>query len=276
MQDLQLATREPAPEPERPPATSWDALRVSKLWPGVTSFLGVSLWAQLELMALLSELRFSDVRPLVVLAYVLPLALLGAGVWTRRAGLLLMGVLVALVPGLALMPEPDQALLREWSALLRVGASLLLYVAVASAGSGPSREAAAPTPLPPEADETPAMAQDHRFIAARLLVLAIMLLAPLYGIFADARIAAALATHYRESAEVARTFLSLTHFFAWSVVAYMMVLTPTLNLEYDRRRLERQLRERSAAWTARRLKLRVLMWCGITAAVALILLLVWR
>ena len=43
----------------------------------------------------------------------------------------------------------------------------------------------------------------------------------------------------------ARTFLGLVHFFMWAVAAYMMVLVPAMNIEYDRRRF---YKESVASW----------------------------
>ena len=239
------ALGEPAPGALGAPTRSWAQLRGARLWPAVTLLLGLSLWAQLFGVGALAELQFDSPRQHALLAYLVPLLALGAGVRLRMAMLLLTFFPVLALPGLLMLPDAERLMLAEGLSMVRLSASLALYLAIASAGADVARLAEHAQPLEPSAE---AVTLDYRrFVLARIGVLIVLFIVPLYAISQDAEIAAALLTHYRDKPEVAQTFLGLMHFFAWSVAAYMMVMMPALNLEYDQRRLEREL----AAWSAR-------------------------
>ncbi len=250
-----------------------DGGRVARLWPLATLMLGAALWAQLFGVAARVELSFEPMRLHALMAYLLPLGMIAFAVATRIAVLLLALAPLCLIPGLMLMAEPEQRLLTEGLSMLRLGASLALYLAVASAGAQVARLPARLVSL--GRAEAPGAHEDlyRRFVLARIGVMVILFVVPAYGVFQDPEIAAALAQHYGESAAAARTFLGLLHFFVWIVAAYMMVMTPALNLEYDQRALKRALDAQARALTRRAIVRRVGVWVtlGLIAAGALAL-----
>ena len=113
----------------------------------------------------------------------------------------------------------------------------------------------------------------QRFVMARIGVLAVLFALPAYSVFQDPEVASSLSKFYPDAPHVARTFLGLIHFFVWSVAAYMMVLVPSLNMEYDHRRLARKLGEQYRELTRKRIGLRVLAWVGVSAGMIGVMLL---
>lgn len=261
-------------ENDTPTSLSWSALRSSKLWPVATIALGLGLWLQLFAMPMLSELQFEQGRLHAILAYMVPLGLLFVGVYFRMAMVLLTFVPVCLLPGLVMLPEPERLMLSEGLSMIRLGASLSLFLAIASAGSDLTRRDEQIELL--DADQGQMARMDyHRFILVRIGVLMILFVVPAYAIFQDPTIAQSLSTHYQNKPQLARTFLGLMHFFAWSVATYMMVLMPALNIEYDQRSLNRELKEIGERLTRRHLLKRVVLWFAIAAVVCLFGLLLW-
>lgn len=232
------------------------------MWPVATLALGASLWAQLFGVALVSELGFATPRMYAVFAYLLPLLMLGAGVAWRVGFLLLTLMPVCILPGLALLPPGEQLLLTEAWSMLRLGVSLALYLAVASAGAQALRP---PDEIEPVTTEVSLGLDLKRLVFARIAALMVLFALPTYAVFVDPTIAANMSRNYPDSPEAARVFLALLHFFSWSVAAYMMVLLPALNLEYDHRRLQREIDEAGDGLSRRSIGLRV----AIVSAVAL-------
>jgi len=255
------------------PALQLQALTGAKWWPAATFVLGVSLWAQIFGVGVWTELQFSAPRMHALFFYMVPVGVLIAGISTRVPVFLMLLMPAGLLPGLLMLPGPEQQLLMEGWSMVRIGATLSLYLALASAGADVVR-------LPDEIreehlDETDVL-DLRRFVWSRVGVLVVLFLIPAYGVYQDPRIASALSANYASAPESARAFLSLLHFFAWSVAAYMMVLVPALNLEYDQRRLSRSLDEARASLSRRRMGLRVLASFGVTAVVLLILFVLVR
>lgn len=253
------ADLQPTQTPPQASAQGWELLRSSRLWPAATIALGVSLWAQLFLIGIWAEGQFDVVRTHALLAYFIPLSLLFVGVKLRMAMVLLTFFPVLLLPGLVMLPAPERLMLAEGLSMVRLSASLALYLAVASAGADVVRQPEEAEALDPQSLNASTL-DYKRFILARIGVLIVLFLVPAYAIFQDPEVGAALATHYSEKPEVAQTFLGLMHFFAWSVAAYMMVLMPALNLEYDQRRLNRQLKSTLQELSARTIGKRVILW----------------
>jgi len=253
-------------------AVKLDELRGSSAWSAAVGVVGASLWAQLFLLGIIAEWQFEVPRPWAILAYVIPLGVLFAGVMSRAPVILLTLFAGSLLPGLVLLPAPEKILISEGGSILRIGLTLALFLAVASAGSGEEHDAAEFELLGPDVGGAKALAAGslRRFVLARLGVLFVLFVVPAYAVFIDADIAAALSRNYGKSPEAARTFLGLVHFFAWSVAAYMMVLVPSLNLEYDHRRLGRRLGEVVDGLTRARLIRRVVLWFAISASVLLV------
>ncbi len=219
----------------------WVELRGGPLWSAAVLVLGATLWAQLFWIGLVAEAQFDVPRPWAFLAYLLPLSMLAAGVWSRAPVILLTLFAGSFLPGLVLLAEPEQMLLMEGWSMVRIGACMALFLAIASAGSGQELEMG-------EVVEQRGVGQgdvDHelrRFVAARLGVLGVLWCVPAYGVYLDPEIASMISVNFEEAANVGRVFLGVVHFFIWSVAAYMMVLVPSLNVEYDRRRMRRELK----------------------------------
>ena len=253
----------------------WSELMASKLWPVAVLVLGGSLWAQLFGLGLVAEGQFDQPRLSALVAYLIPLFLLVAGVWSRAPVILLTLFMVGSLPGLLFLPDQEKLLLGEGSSMLRIGLTLALFLAIASAGSG--EDVGSDVPHEPLANGEGSDAQEtwvmQRFVMARIGVLAVLFALPAYSVFQDPEVASSLSKFYPDAPHVARTFLGLIHFFVWSVAAYMMVLVPSLNMEYDHRRLARKLGEQYRELTRKRIGLRVLAWVGVSAGMIGVMLL---
>lgn len=248
--------------------SGWDALRGGRVWAVAVAVLGLSLWAQLFLIGLLAEGQFDAPRPWAMIAYLMPIGLLATGVWSRAPVVLLTLFMTSFLPGLVLLPEQEKLLLAEGASMLRIGLTLTLFLAVASAGSGPEVEQATSTePLGVDVHDEGAIVR--RFVLARLGVLVLLFVVPGWAVFLDPSIASALSRNYPDAPHVARTFLGLVHFFVWSVAAYMMVLVPALNVEYDHRRLSRTLREQYDDLSRRAIGMRAAAWAALSAGMIL-------
>lgn len=269
------------PTPDAPATTSalsWSELMASKAWPLAVGVIGVSLWAQLFWVGLMAEGQFTQPRFSAMVCYLLPLMILGAGILARAPVILLALFTVGSLPGLVLLPDQEKLLLAEGFSMLRIGATLALYLAVASAGS--AADVGTPVEVEPLPEDERLLHSDpgiiQRFVLARIGVLAILFALPAYAVFQDPVVALALSRHYGAAPEAARTFLGLIHFFIWSVAVYMMVLVPSLNLEYDYRRLGRRLSEQHSALTRPKIATRVGIWLAVSAAIiALMLGMTW-
>jgi hypothetical protein len=236
--------------------------RQSATWQLVTTGLGVSLWVQLFGAALGARLGAPASEAGAALAYLLPLLALAAATVWRAAPLALLIVPISLLPGLALLPPIERILLTEGAALLRIGLSLLLYMAAASAGL-----MADPVPgeSTPSAEQREGGAEYMQVVYGRAVVMLLVFIAPAYAVYADPAIAAALSERYGGSPEVARSFIGMLHFFAWSVLAYMLVLLPVLNLEYDYKQLILWTRDAPRQWTRASTGRRAVIWSALAA-----------
>ncbi len=253
-------------------ASNWDAFKGGRLWPLAVGLLGGSVWAQLFLLGLIAEGQFASPRPIALLAYLLPLGILAVGIWSRASVLLLAVFMVGCMPGVVLLPGPERLLLLEGTSLVRIGLNVALYLAIASAGSGEeSGEVVAFEHHEAQArgDEGTPIWSLQRFVWSRIGILLVLFALPAYAIFEDPAVTQALNRNYGGAPEVAQTFLGLVHLFVWSVAAYMMVFVPSLNIEYDHRRLLRTLRQTYQDATRRRIGIRIAAWSvgtGILAA----------
>src|SRR5690606_32040733 len=57
---------------------------------------------------IVAELQFADVRLAYLAMYALPLFVLHAGYWSGRIGVMQVGILASLLPGLLVLPEADR------------------------------------------------------------------------------------------------------------------------------------------------------------------------
>ena len=117
----------------------WSHFTGSGIWALAVAILGVSVWVQLFWIGLETELSFADPRPIALLAYLIPLGVLVAGIWSRGAILLLALFTIGCLPGVMLLPPAERAMMTQGGALIRIGLGLALYLAMASAGSGGRR-----------------------------------------------------------------------------------------------------------------------------------------
>lgn len=229
-----------------------------RTWLVAAGVLGASFWAQLFWFPAATELLSSAPSARYLIAYAIPAPVLaGAFVAGRRVGTLF-AVPMAFLPGLAMLPKPDVAgLLEPWRAGA-AGGTLLAYLTVAALARSTEKAGGE------RVDEFEASASIDGvyslYFAVRIGVLA-LLFAVLVGTpMFDAGLLEQIAQNHTENRRVARAFLLLFGFFTWCVVAYMMFLSPAANLEYDVRRVRRQLddfvdgassvRWRLAAWLA--------------------------
>ncbi len=248
---------------------SQGASKKKSLWSVATLVLGGVLWVQLFWLGLSAEVQFAVPRPWALIAYLLPLAMLAAGVVSRAPVLLLTLFAGSLLPGLVLLAEPERMMLMEGGSLFRVGVSFALFLAIASAGSGSELSHGQVEAL----DETQASSDVglQRFVLARLVVLVLLWCIPAYGVYLDPDISRAISINYGDSSGVGQVFLGVVHFFIWSVGAYMMVLVPALNVEYDRRRLGRELRQYAKNWGWKNMVLRIAFY-GVVAFIACLII----
>lgn len=204
--------------------------------PAVAVILGVSVWAQLASFTLRDEIAV-DPGPLRVLAFLIPFIALVAGVWFRSAIALLALFPMALLPPLFLTPDGAAASFADpWSAA-RVCASFALYLALVSAWLG----AVDVSPKIRRGQARQRGGEEYRrHVYTRLVPLLLWWAVPTYAIFWDPAIVGTISQSYGDDARVAQLFLSTLVFFGWCVIGYMSFIVPSLNLEYDRRRIERK------------------------------------
>lgn len=243
------------------------------LWSVATLVLGAILWVQLFWLGVDAELGFSEPRPWAMLAYFLPLVILAAGVWSRAPVILLTLFAGSLLPGLVLLAEPERLMLMEGGSMLRVGGAFALFLAIASAGSGSELDTG---DIAEDSREQNQVDEElRRFVLARLLVLVMLWCVPAYAVYLDPEIAGHIMDNYGDSTHVGQVFLGVVHFFIWSVGAYMMVLVPALNVEYDRRRLKRELRHYLKGWGWKESGTRIAIYMAV-ALLGGLLVLMWK
>lgn len=237
--------------------------------------LGVSLWAQLMVPALLTELRLPAAQMATIGLYFVPLLVLGVGIAVRSGLVTLLLFPLALLPGLASLPLEDQVAATDAWAMARIAVSLAVFLALSSAWvAEPVRRSVGVV----RASAVRRRGSLYRgFVASRLVPLLLLFVVPTYAIFFDPAVVSTLAQNHPGSHVTAQIFLSMVIFFVWSVAAYTSFLVPALNLEYDGRRLSQQ-----AAGLARGLtRGRVLRRIGVTTllvgafAAAVLMLATW-
>ena len=212
------------------------------VWMLFVALLGVSLWAQIFLLAAVDEFQFSDQSTLTTLAYMLPLLVLVPATYLRVFPLILLVFPASLIPGLLLMPPRHLLALEGPWDMARIGVTLAAYLGTAAATSMAAQQVGTV--------DTQRLGEPRRvegtypfFFAVRALLLVGLLLVTQYAVFQDPAIAATIADNYPKRPQSAATFIGLFVFFAWCVAAYTMFFVPLMNLEYDVRSLARSLQE---------------------------------
>lgn len=247
--------------------------RRARVWAGLTAFVGVAFWAQLLLYPILGELAYSDGRPLAILVYLVPLALLGLGIWMKRSALLLMLFPLSLLPALALLPALDWASLSQSANTLWLVGTFAAYLAVSSARELSARPIEAGEPTRGKPSPRSGSADYQRFYMSRLMASMFILLVIVYALFFDRSTGANFIEYHGGEEQVARAFATVFMFFVWCVFVYMMILVPGANVEYDRRRLSRELEGLTSSLEPRRHGLRIGGW--ISGALLLALVAFW-
>ncbi|MFW5967199.1 MAG: hypothetical protein ACOCV2_06755 [Persicimonas sp.] len=244
----------------------WPARRSA--WTLVVALLGLSLWAQLFALPLYQEFGFADASGAVIFAYIAPLLAWAAGAIWRNSAVVMLVFPLAVIPGIFALPEPSVAQLEQLGGMARIGVTLLAYVAVAAvsfggASTGPSERS----------DERDARRVDGLYpfyFGVRALILLVLLVVTQYAAFYDPTIAEAVAEHYSKRPEAATSFIGLFIFFAWCVAAYTTFVVPLMNVEYDVRRLHRDIGELVDGGRRARF-LRIGAWTVVAGAALVIL-----
>ncbi len=237
---------------------------LASLGPAVSVVLGVSLWVQLTSFAFQQEFG-AEGTPLRLLAFVLPFAALAGGVWFRNAVALLALFPMSLVPPLLLVPDGAGPSFADPMSAASVCASMAVYLSLVSAWlTNADFEAEGPSTDGEVSD--PRASTYRRAIYPRILPMILWWAVPTYAIFWDGAVVGTIVQNFGDGAAVAQLFLSMLLFFAWCVVAYMYFIVPALNLEYDRRRIDREV-EQAVPDDAPRVAMRRV---AITAAVTIV------
>jgi len=202
--------------------------------------LAISLWAQLFWYPLATEFLSGEAGLVYVGAYLLPtLALLVAILIDEPVGALFF-VPVSFVPGMVLLPEQDVGSLLRLHRSIFVVVTLLGFVGAASlAARGREEHGGDSESVEGETRQIDGL---YRHYFTLRLVLLVGLFALLVGAPAfDPALTEAISQTHGEGRVAAQVFIALVGFFVWSVLAYTMFFLPAANLEYDIRRLSREI-----------------------------------
>ena len=236
---------------------------MAALGPAIAVVLGVSLWAQIALFALRDELA-GGAGPLRLLLFLVPFGVLGVGVWLRSNVTLLAVFPLALLPPAAVVAARGQAAaLDPWTAA-QLCATMALYLALVSNWLGATRGEDRIRREEPTSERARIY---RRFVYPRLLPLLLLWAVPTYAIFWDPAIAGTILQNHPENPAIAQIFMAMLVFFAWCVAAYMSFVVPSLNLEYDRRRIDREIQAIGADAEPRAVVRRI----GIASAFAIVI-----
>lgn len=236
---------------------------LASLGPVVAVVLGISLWVQLASFAFQEQLGPEGTPPRII-AFVLPFAALVGGIWFRNAVALLALFPMSLVPPLLLVPEGVGPGFTDPASAATICASMALYLSLVSAWlTGAEFDS---HPVTDGEVEDRRAAEYRRAVYPRILPLVLWWAVPTYAIFWDGAVVGTIVGNFGDGAAIAQLFLSMLLFFGWCVVAYMYFIVPALNLEYDRRRIEREIRDVVSDDTPRAAVRRI----AITAAVAIL------
>lgn len=227
----------------------------------VVGLLGFSVWLQIGLPTLRVDLGESAASGWFLVFDVLALGALLVGLSIRSKATILLVFPGLLIPGLVALPAPEIALLLDGLSALGIVTTTAMFIAVSSAWLSSDGVRSG---IPDEgASESRPGRNYRRFVWSRVAPMLALLIVPLYGVLFDPAIVSTIAQSYPESAEVAQTFISLTVFFFWAILAYTQFLIPSLNLEYDRRKIRRDLRAMARGESSRRKWVRLSIEVGV-------------
>lgn len=228
--------------------------------------LGLSLWAQLCGPTIFA----SGISPWLVFIALLPLVVAGFGFQMKSGVGMLLLFPVSTLPALAAMPETAHLALGEPFGMFRIVLTLTLYLAATGAwlsGTVPAQGSAT--------DGQSSEGSIYRwYVRSRGLVLILMLLVLVWAVYFDGAILSAIAANHPDGERVAQSFIAIVAFFVWTVVAYTQFLVPLLNLEYDRRKLERAAREKVKMTTLKGSLKRIAAEAAVLGCLAVLLMVV--
>ena len=242
------------------------------LWTLLAGLVGFLFWAQLLMLPFIEELQFSDQRALATLSYVLPLFALFPAVIFRWPLMSLLIFPASFIPGVLFLPELTMSELQEPWSVFRIGASFVVYIALAGVSSNDA----------PDAGELETIERREMeeffgiypfFFGVRIALLIAFFGVLTYALLADPAISETIVESYPESPTVAHVFITLFAFFVWCVAAYTMWFLPVMNFEYDVRRLSRKIDEMvdSKRWSIGR-RVGIWVFVALTAGAAAILI----
>lgn len=175
-------------------------------------------------------------------AYLIPLAILPflvlvAAIGTRNSAALLVGFPVSILPTLATIPPAFSVELRDPEALLRLVGTMAVYLAIASAWAASADRGQIQISERLEGERRGQWMR--RFVYSRVPIMVLLFVVPSYAIFIDGAIVATIAQSHPGNEMIGQVFIATLLFFVWCAVAYSLFIVPSLNLEYDRRRLKK-------------------------------------
>lgn len=210
------------------------------LWRLGAALLGASLWLQLFWHPLATEFLSGEAGLVYVGMYMLPtLAMFVALIVDEPAGYLFF-VPGSFVPGMVLLPEQDaSALLQLHRALFVVGTLLSFLFAASLAARGGRAEVERSEPLEESTRQIEGVYRHYTTIRLAILVVLFAVLVGA-GLF-DPSVTGAIVEHHGEGKLSAQIFIVVFGFFVWCALAYTSFFLPAANLEYDIRRLSREI-----------------------------------
>ncbi|MGM0555433.1 MAG: hypothetical protein ACQEVA_03545 [Myxococcota bacterium] len=212
------------------------------LWTLLSGLVGFLFWAQLLMLPFAEELQFSDQRAMATFAYVLPLFALFPAVIFRWPMMSLLIFPASFIPGVLLLPELSVIELQAPFSMLRLGATFVVYLALAGFASN-SGDGVHALDTIEQSDLEEFEGIYPAYFAVRVALLVAFFGVLCYAVLADASVTEAIGAHYLENPMGARVFIALFSFFVWCVAAYTMWFLPAMNFEYDVRRMSRRIDE---------------------------------
>ncbi len=236
-------------------------------WSLVAGVLGISLWAQLFWFPFATEFLAETTGLLYVGLYVLPVIVLAGSLATGSSAGLLFGVPVATLPGLVIVPEQDAAALLQVHRGIFIAGTAIAYLGAAAVATR-ADEMAPSERVALEQDEPERLEGLYRYYVSIRLVILVGLFAVLVGaVVFDPSIRQLVVEHHGdEGGASAQIFIAVLGFFTWCVVAYTMFFLPLANVEYDLRRLSRQIDGLASGASGIRWRLGLSVAAGLGAA----------
>lgn len=272
---------------------------MKRVWSILLVVLGANLWALVALGPL--ELEFADVetRLWALGVYLLPVAILAAGIASRHTVPVLFLFPAAFIPVYLTIPEADRAVHETVGGFVSMSLSAVLYAGVASAWLAQHEHTAAPwlerllrrtrplagkhrsaDELPLESVAPPPRRRDlwwpyRWYFVPRVLALGALFVVPAWGLNFPEGTAETYVTAFGRSAADARVLANLVWIFFWIVAAYLFFFSPGLNLELEQRQMDARL----SGFARRTLRRKGWVFALGSAALAgglLVVLVAWR